>query len=69
MDWMIIDMSIEEELSQETLCREIQNCTDEQSIKDLCISLLKQNWHQGKLLNQAVKHIAQGENSLAILDR
>ena len=33
--------------------------TDEDALKAFCISLLRTNWHQAKLLKQAVGHIAE----------
>jgi len=67
MDWMVISLTLEEELQQETCVREIQGCRDYDKLKELCINLMKQNWHQGKLLRQAVHHIASIDESMADL--
>jgi hypothetical protein len=58
MDWMIVTPSLEEELSIERSVREVQNCDDNEMLRHLCEALVRQSWHQGKLLAQAVNHIA-----------
>jgi hypothetical protein len=58
MDWMIATPTLEEELSIERSVREVQNCDDNEMLKQLCEALVRQSWHQGKLLSQAVNHIA-----------
>ena len=57
-DWMIVTPSLEEELSIERSVREVQRCDDNQTLRSLCEALVRQSWHQGKLLSQAVDHIA-----------
>lgn len=58
-DWMVVNQSLEEELELERGVREVQATTDEAALKAFCISLLRTNWHQAKLLKQAVGHIAE----------
>jgi hypothetical protein len=58
MDWMIVTPSLEEELSIERSVREVQSCDDNEMLRHLCEALVRQSWHQGKLLAQAVTHIA-----------
>ena len=58
-DWMVVHQSLEEELELERSVREIQAATDEDAVKAFCVSLLRTNWHQAKLLKQAVGHIAE----------
>tara|TARA_E500000305_G_C3970953_1_gene211901 strand:- start:714 stop:953 length:240 start_codon:yes stop_codon:yes gene_type:complete len=58
MDWMIVTPSVEEELSIERSVREVQGCDDNEMLRHLCEALVRQSWHQGKLLAQAVNHIA-----------
>jgi hypothetical protein len=58
MDWMIVTPSLEEELSIERSVREVQGCNDNEMLRHLCEALVRQSWHQGKLLSQAVDHIA-----------
>ena len=55
---MIVTPSLEEELSIERSVREVQRCDDNQTLRSLCEALVRQSWHQGKLLSQAVDHIA-----------
>ncbi len=58
-DWMVVHQSLEEELELERSVREIQAASDEEALKAFCVSLLRTNWHQAKLLKQAVGHIAE----------
>ena len=58
-DWMVITPSLEDELELECSVRDVQRCTDEDALKALCVSLVRTNWHQAKLLKQAVGHIAE----------
>ena len=58
-DWMVVNQSLEEELELEKNVRDVQSCDDEDSLKSLCVSLVRTNWHQARLLQQAVGHIAE----------
>ena len=58
-DWMIVNQSLEEELELEKNVRDVQNCTDGDALKSLCVSLVRTNWHQQKMLRQAVGHIGE----------
>jgi len=58
-DWMIVHQSLEEELELERNVRDVQGCTDEDALKSLCVSLVRTNWHQQKMLRQAVGHIGE----------
>ena len=58
-DWMVVNQSLEEELQLERSVREIQSCEDVDVLVGLCVALTRQSWHQGKLLKQAVGHIAE----------
>ena len=64
MEWMIVEQSIEEELQLEKTCREIQGCDDLEALSKLCIAMARQQWHQSKLLKQAVGHIASIDASM-----
>ena len=58
-EWMIVNQSLEEELELERNVRDVQGCTDKDALKTLCVSLVRTNWHQAKLLKQAVGHIGE----------
>ena len=58
-DWMVVTQSLEEELQLERSVREIQGCEDVEVLVEICVALTRQSWHQGKLLKQAVGHIAE----------
>ena len=58
MDWMVVEQSLEEELTLERSIREIEDCENIDVLSQLCVAMARQQWHQGKLLKQAVGHIA-----------
>ncbi len=59
MEWMMMNPpTLEEELHMEATLREIDSCEDVNKLRGLCQLLAKQGWHQAKLLQQAVGHIA-----------
>ena len=58
-DWMVINQSLEEELELEKSVRDVQCCDDGDALRTLCVSLVRTNWHQSKMLQQAVAHIAE----------
>ena len=67
-DWMVVHQSLEEELELERNVRDVQNCSDENALKTLCVSLVRTNWHQAKLLKQAVGHIGELDASMSLSD-
>lgn len=58
MAWMVVEQSLEEELTLERSIREIEDCENIDVLSQLCVAMARQQWHQGKLLKQAVGHIA-----------
>ena len=58
MKWMVVEQSLEEELTLERSIREIEDCENIDVLSQLCVAMARQQWHQGKLLRQAVGHIA-----------
>ena len=67
-DWMVVNQSLEEELELERTVRDVQGCTDESALRALCVSLVRTNWHQAKLLKQAVGHIGELDASMSFSD-
>ena len=67
-EWMVVEQSLEEELGLERHVRQVQGCSDEDALRALCVSLVRTNWHQAKLLKQAVGHIGQIDASMACSD-
>ena len=67
-DWMVVHQSLEEELELERSVRDVQGCTDEDALRSLCVSLVRTNWHQAKLLRQAVGHIGELDASMFCSD-
>ena len=64
---MIVNQSLEEELELEKSVRDIQGCNDDDALRTMCVSLIRTNWHQAKLLQQAVGHIAEIDASEAAM--
>ena len=64
---MVVTQTLEEELELEKNVRDVQNCSDRDALQELCVSLVRTNWHQAKLLQQAVGHIAELDSSVAAL--
>jgi len=58
-DWMCVTLSLPEELELEKMIRAIGRADDLQKLQELAVSLTRQNWHQTKLLKQAVARIAE----------
>ena len=63
--WMIFQQSLEDELAMERSVRSIYNSVDLEEIQGLCAALVRQNWHQRKLLCQAVNRISEMDAQLA----
>ena len=58
MEWMVVEQSLEEELTLERSIRSIEDCDNIDVLSQLCVAMARQQWHQGKLLKQAVGRIA-----------
>ena len=62
MEWMVVEQSLEEELTLEQSIRGIEDCENIDVLSQLCVAMARQQWHQGKLLKQAVGRISQLES-------
>jgi hypothetical protein len=60
-DWMIVKLSLEDELHLEREAREVLTHHDGKMVAELCAQLIKQNKHQQILLKQAVGRITELE--------
>ena len=65
---MVVNQTLEEELEVERSVREVNNCNDEQALKMLCSALVRQSWHQSKLLSQAVTRIGELDAKIGCAD-
>ena len=65
---MVVNQSLEEELELERHVRDVQGCDDGDALRTMCVSLVRTNWHQAKLLQQAVGHIAERDAWEASVD-
>lgn len=59
---MVVQPSLSEQFILERSIREIEDCDNIDVLSQLCVAMARQNWHQGKLLKQAVGHIAELES-------
>ena len=59
--WMLYEVPLTQELQLETAIREVAAHEDKEKIRDLCTSLMRQNFHQEQLLRNAIHHISQLE--------
>ena len=66
--WMVVEHSLEDELAIEKAVRAIEATDDVGQVKQLCMSLTRQNWHYRQMMKQAVMHVAELEASVALLD-
>ena len=57
-DWMVVEQSLEEELRLERNIRFIEDCENIEVLSQLCVSLMRTQAHQTKLLKQCVGHVA-----------
>lgn len=64
-DWMIVNLSLEQQLSLEKEARIPYHTEDIGKIRQLCGQLIRQNRHQQILLNQAVGRITELEAMIA----
>ena len=60
-EWMVVNMSMEEQLSLETQARAALHHHDPAAVGRLCSALIKQNAMQAQLIRQAAGHIAKLE--------
>lgn len=58
---MVVELPYEEQLMLERRVRAVQTSTDTNEIAKLCGSLIRQNYHQTKLLQQALGRIIELE--------
>ena len=68
MQWMIAEQSLYEELRMERSIRSVYSTEDLEEVQGLCAALVRQNWHQRKLLSQAVGRIAEMDAQAACSD-
>ena len=62
-DWMMVKLTIEEELRIESQSRSALIHPSEKDVRSLCASLIKQNAYYTRLIQQATGHIAHLETS------
>ena len=62
LEWMVVEQSLEEELTLERSVREIEDCENIDVLSQLCVAMARQHWHQGKLLKQAVERVGELES-------
>lgn len=58
---MIVDWTLEEELHIEAQARSVLHHDDADQVRELCASLVRQNFYYAKIMRQATGHIAELE--------
>jgi hypothetical protein len=59
--WMVVELPLEEQLILERQVRAVHDQADTEAVAKLCETLIRQNYHQQKLLQQALKRIIELE--------
>jgi hypothetical protein len=59
--WMSVELPLEEQLMVERQVRAVHDHADTKEVAELCSTLIRQNHHQQKLLQQAIKRIMELE--------
>ena len=60
-EWMVFNPTLEEQLTIEKQARAALSHDNEQQVRELCASLIKQNFANQTLLNQALRRIIELE--------
>lgn len=58
---MVVQLPLEEQLMLERQVRAVHDQADTEAVAKLCGTLIRQNYHQQKLLQQALKRIIELE--------
>ena len=67
-EWMVYNPSLEEQLTIEKQSRAALTHDNEQEVRELCASLIKQSYANQTLLSQCVGRIIELESSVECLD-
>jgi len=68
MKWMVAEQTLHDELAMERSVRSIYNTEDIEEVQGLCVALVRQNWHQRRLLCQAISRISEMDAQLVCLE-
>ena len=60
-DWLVVELSLEQQLTIEAGTRELQNQKTDEEMIDVAVGLLKQNMIQRQMIKQCVEKIAELE--------
>lgn len=63
---MLYEVPLTQELQLENAIRQVAAHDDTKKIRDLCTSLMRQNFHQEQLLRNAIHHISHLEMVLVL---
>lgn len=67
-DWMVVNLSLEEQLQLERQARAVLSHDDHKEIAELCFQLVKQTHYQQILLKQAVGRVTELETQSFLLE-
>ena len=69
IDWLLVEPTLEEELSLEKESRRILNETDHKAVAEICAALVRQNWYQTQVIKKSIGRVGELEGKLlAIAD-
>jgi len=66
--WMQVEFTLQEELRMEQQAREVLTATNHEEVAKLAASLVKQAAYQQKLLQQAVRYVAELEVKVTLAE-
>jgi hypothetical protein len=67
-DWLVVELSLEQQLMIEAGTRELQNQKPDEEMIDVAVALLKQNMIQSQMIKQCVEKIAELEAKIVCQD-
>ena len=67
-DWLVVELSLEQQLMIEAGTRELQNQKPDEEMIDVAVALLKQNMIQSQMIKQCVGKIAELEAKIVCQD-
>lgn len=60
-EWMVVSPSLQQQLELEKTVRDVTSHQDVERVRNLCASLMRQNYYHQLLIKQATGHIAKLE--------
>ena len=68
VDWLLVEPTLEEELSLEKEARRILNETDHKAVAEICAVLVRQNWYQTQIIKKSIGRVGELEGKLLAIE-